>query len=65
MTKELTELDLPPHAIVKFDKENIMSISVEVNLKKEDCLWQGGIYKFSVEVGPGYPHDAPKVKCAT
>ena len=44
LMKEITELDLPPHAKVNFSEDQIMSFSVSVNLKNEDCLWQGGIY---------------------
>ena len=42
-----------------------MSFHVVIDLSKEDCIWKGGKYKFSVEVSPNYPHDAPKCKCET
>ena len=65
LMKEITELDLPAHAKVIFNDDQIMSFSVDINLKNEDCLWKGGKYIFSLEISPSYPHDAPKVKCGT
>ncbi len=42
-----------------------MSFHVIVDLSREDCIWKGGKYKFSIEVSSNYPHDAPKCKCET
>ena len=66
LKKEITELDLPAHAHVKFpDPNNIMFFEVDVDLTKEECLWKGAQYKFTVTVSPNYPHDAPKCHCET
>jgi ubiquitin-conjugating enzyme E2 M len=66
LKKEITELDLPSHAQVNFpDENNIMSFELFVDLTKEECLWKGAKYKFTVLVSTGYPHDAPKCHCET
>jgi len=66
LQKELTELDIPSHAFVKFaDDGSIMNFELTVNLKHEPCIWQGGVYQFSIEISPNYPHDAPKCHCLT
>ena len=66
LKKEITELDLPAHAQVNFpDENNIMKFEVFVDLTKEECLWKGAKYKFTVTVLPNYPHDPPKCHCDT
>lgn len=66
LKKEVGELDLPGHAEINFpDPNNIMKFELFVDLTKEDCLWKGGKYKFTVTVPPNYPHDAPKCHCET
>lgn len=63
--KEIPELDLPDHAEINLDEENIMKFSVTVDLKKEETLWKGGKYTFSIEIPKTYPHKPPKVRCDT
>ena len=63
--KEIPELDLPDHAEVDLNEEDIMNFSVIVDLKKEDCMWKGGKYKFLVQIPKSYPHKPPKVRCET
>ena len=64
--KEIGELDLPPHAEVDFPDDNdICNFKVLVDLTKEDCLWKGGKYLFSLNIPKSYPHKPPKVKCET
>ena len=65
LKKEMTELDLPAHAEVKFPDDNIMKFEVFVDLAKEECLWKGAKYKFTVSVSAGYPHEPPKCHCET
>ena len=36
-----------------------------MDLSNENCIWKNGKYTFSIEVGPNYPHDAPKCLCNT
>lgn len=66
MKKELQELDLPAHAAVNYpDVNNIMKFEVSVDLTKEDCIWKGGKYVFTVNIPHTYPHEAPKCLCQT
>ena len=65
--KEIQELDIPTHAQVSFpNKNDIMTFNLMVDLTHEQSsIWKGGKYEFTVEVGPNYPHDAPKCLCNT
>ena len=66
LQKEIQELDIPGHAKVSFpNPDDIMSFRLVVDLSREQCIWQGGKYEFSIEVSPNYPHDAPKCLCLT
>jgi ubiquitin-conjugating enzyme E2 M len=66
LKKEVTELDLPSHAEIFFPVEsNIMKFEIFVDLTREECLWKGAKYKFTVNVSPNYPHDPPKCHCDT
>ena len=66
LTKEMMELDLPAHArVVTPDENNIMKFELYVDLTREDCLWKGAKYKFTVTVPPNYSHEAPKCHCET
>ena len=66
LQKELTELDCPSHAKVDFGTDgNIMSFHMTVDLTREDSIWKGGRYKFSIVVPATYPHDPPKCMCVT
>ena len=60
--KEIPDLDLPDHASVDFpDEADIMNFNVTVDLKKEEWLWKGGKYVFSINIPKTYPHKPPKV----
>ena len=60
--KEIPDLDLPDHASVDFpDEADIMNFNVTVDLKKEEWLWKGGKYLFSINIPKTYPHKPPKV----
>lgn len=66
LKKEIAELDLPSHAQVYFpDNANIMKFEVLVDLTRENCLWKGAKYKFTVNVPNNYPHEPPKCHCET
>ena len=60
------ELDVPSHAQVEFGKDgSIMQFHLVVDLASVSCIWKGGKYKFSIEITPNYPFDAPKCLCLT
>jgi ubiquitin-conjugating enzyme E2 M len=42
-----------------------MKFNLKVDLTKEECLWKGATYHFTVTVPNNYPHDPPKVHCDT
>jgi ubiquitin-conjugating enzyme E2 M len=66
LKKEIAELDLPAHAEIKFpDENNIMKFELFVDLTKEECLWKGARYKFTIVVPPNYSHEPPKCHCET
>ena len=50
---------------MNFSEEGIMKFEVMVDLAKEECLWKGAKYKFSVFVSANYPHEPPKCQCET
>ena len=58
--------DLPSNVqikrIIDTDPKNFW---VMFDLTKEDSLWKGGKYKFTVTVENEYPHKPPKVHCDT
>ena len=63
---EFAELDLPALVKVNFpDKTSQMKFNVTVDLKKEECMWRGGAYEFTIEIPFNYPHEAPKAHCNT
>ncbi len=54
----LAKIDFP-------DSSTQMRFNVTVNLTKEECMWRGGIYHFTIEIPFNYPHEAPKAHCNT
>lgn len=42
-----------------------MKFELFVDLTKEECLWKGAKYKFTVTVAANYPHEPPKCHCET
>ncbi len=66
MKREIGELDLPNHAEINFpEPNNYMKLELFVDLTKEECLWKGAKYRFTIIVPNNYPHDPPKCKCDT
>eukprot|EP00927_Polykrikos_kofoidii_P071293 TRINITY_DN67583_c0_g1_i1.p1 TRINITY_DN67583_c0_g1~~TRINITY_DN67583_c0_g1_i1.p1 ORF type:complete len:187 (-),score=32.43 TRINITY_DN67583_c0_g1_i1:63-623(-) len=62
--KELDELELPPQVRMDFpDKNNLMRFRMDIS--PDEGFWKGATYTFDFSVAPLYPHEAPKVKCAT
>ncbi|CAN6596484.1 NEDD8-conjugating enzyme Ubc12p [Trichomonascus vanleenenianus] len=60
--KDLTELSLPPTMKTHFpDPEDIMNFELEI--KPDEGIYKGGVFKFSFAVNTNFPHEPPKVKC--
>ena len=58
--------DLPSNVQIKRIIDNDpKNFWVMFDLTKEDSLWKGGKYKFTVTVENEYPHKPPKVHCDT
>mgnify|MGYP003306300601 CR=1 FL=1 len=62
---DLSEVDLPKGASIKFPggKDDIMSF--ELMLAPDEGMYRYGRYEFSFKIPQSYPHDPPKVKCLT
>ena len=62
---DLSEVDLPKGASIKFPggKDDIMSF--ELMLAPDEGMYRYGRYQFSFKIPQSYPHDPPKVKCLT
>ena len=66
LKKEFAEIDLPAHATISFPNDkDLMKFNVVIDLQREDCLWKGGKYQFTVTIPFNYPHEAPKCHCDT
>ena len=66
LEKDFKELDLPTNVTLKvLNPPDLKLFELYYDLTKEDCLWKGGKYKFTVTVDNDYPHKPPKVHCDT
>ena len=61
----MSELNLEGNTKVEFPfgKEDLMRFRIIIN--PMSGMYEKGSYVFNFEIGAGYPHDAPKVKCLT
>ena len=47
LRKEFNEIDLPKHASVQItNPDDLMHFKVTIDLRQEECRWQGGVYIF-------------------
>merc|ERR1719210_2402901 len=61
MQKDIDSLETAHNVDVDFpNPDDLLNFTVEI--KVEQGLWKGGIYKFKFEIPSNYPHSAPKVK---
>ncbi|KAG4212411.1 hypothetical protein ERO13_A02G163566v2 [Gossypium hirsutum] len=60
---DITELNLPNCCTISFPNGKDDLMNFEVTMSPEDGCYVGGAFKFSFQVSPVYPNDAPKVKC--
>lgn len=65
MHSDLSELDLPKGASIRFPHGDDKIMNFELILKPDDGLYKGGAFLFTFSVPMGYPHEPPKVKCMT
>ncbi|KAH3685652.1 hypothetical protein WICPIJ_003399 [Wickerhamomyces pijperi] len=57
--KDLKELDIPK--TIKFTK--IDSYNFEIVINPDEGYYQGGYFKFSIQINSNFPIECPKVKC--
>uniref|UniRef100_A0A1Q3G1V9 E2 NEDD8-conjugating enzyme n=1 Tax=Culex tarsalis TaxID=7177 RepID=A0A1Q3G1V9_CULTA len=67
LVKEVQELEqnLPSTCKIAFQDANVLSDFTLAITPNEDSFWQGGRFKFSVQVPEEYNMAPPKVKCLT
>ncbi|CAD5126038.1 DgyrCDS14212 [Dimorphilus gyrociliatus] len=62
--KDLNDLNLPKTCKVDFpDPDDLLNF--KLTLIPDEGFYRGGKFVFSFKIPPGYPHEAPKVKCET
>ncbi|XP_064601786.1 NEDD8-conjugating enzyme Ubc12 [Liolophura sinensis] len=62
--KDIHELNLPKTCQVDFpDSDDLLNFKLIIC--PDEGFYRNGRFVFSFKVGPGYPHDPPKVKCET
>ncbi|KAF4693524.1 NEDD8-conjugating enzyme Ubc12 [Perkinsus olseni] len=64
LQKELDELELPSQCRIEFPNSNNL-MHFFITISPDEGFWKGAKYRFSFNIKPLYPHDAPKVKCET
>jgi len=62
--KDIAELEVGDVAEIKFPSPNDLT-KFEVTVTPDSGYWKGATYKFTFNIPEGYPHDPPKVMCAT
>ncbi|KAF8409912.1 hypothetical protein HHK36_002431 [Tetracentron sinense] len=63
--KDISELNLPKTCTISFPSGKDDLMNFEVTIRPDEGYYLGGIFLFSFQVSPVYPHEAPKVKCKT
>lgn len=62
---DLTELTLPSNIKISFPDGKDKPTHFEVAIRADEGMYRGGRFVFDFNILPGYPYDAPKVKCKT
>mmetsp|Transcript_38748 Transcript_38748/g.74255 ORF Transcript_38748/g.74255 Transcript_38748/m.74255 type:complete len:182 (+) Transcript_38748:96-641(+) len=65
LQKDLSELNLSKSTTIEFPNGKDKLLHFLVTLKPDEGYHRGARIKFSFDVSPVYPHEAPKVKCRT
>eukprot|EP00193_Tetraselmis_chui_P005880 CAMPEP_0177766244 /NCGR_PEP_ID=MMETSP0491_2-20121128/8425_1 /TAXON_ID=63592 /ORGANISM="Tetraselmis chuii, Strain PLY429" /LENGTH=172 /DNA_ID=CAMNT_0019282653 /DNA_START=321 /DNA_END=840 /DNA_ORIENTATION=+ len=65
LQKDMSELNLGSNMSISFPggKDKIMNF--EIAITPEEGVYRGGTFVFAFSIPTAYPHEAPKVKCAT
>ncbi|KAH8592705.1 NEDD8-conjugating enzyme UBC12, partial [Bisporella sp. PMI_857] len=60
--KDISELSLPSTMKTEFpDPDDILNFTLTI--KPDEGMYKGGQFFFTFQIGQGFPHDVPKVKC--
>ncbi|KAK9269934.1 hypothetical protein L1049_025507 [Liquidambar formosana] len=62
---DISELNLPKTCNISFPNGKDDLMNFEVTIQPDEGYYLGGVFVFSIQVSPMYPHEAPKVKCKT
>merc|ERR1712015_426229 len=64
ITKDLSELELPKTCKTEFeDPDDLLNFRLVIS--PDEGFYRGGKFVFTFKINPNYPHEPPKVKCAT
>lgn len=64
LTTDHNELSLPPSCKIEFDDPNDLH-HFRLVLEPDEGMYRRGRFYFNFDVGMNYPHEVPKVLCAT
>nr|AJR16776.1 NEDD8-conjugating enzyme [Petunia integrifolia subsp. inflata] len=63
LQRDISELNLPPTCTIEFPNGKDDLMYFDLTIIPDEGYYMGGIFPFSFQIPPLYPHDAPKVKC--
>jgi ubiquitin-conjugating enzyme E2 M len=63
--KDISELNLAKGTSINFPDGKDKLMHFEISICPTEGLYKAGKFVFDFTISPGYPHDAPKVKCKT
>ncbi|MEW5300521.1 MAG: hypothetical protein WDW38_009258 [Sanguina aurantia] len=63
--KDMAELNLPPNITIAFPDGKTSYMHFIISIRPDEGMYRSGKFTFDFTIGPGYPHDAPKVLCMT
>ncbi|XP_063935012.1 NEDD8-conjugating enzyme Ubc12 isoform X3 [Daucus carota subsp. sativus] len=61
----ISELNLPKTCSISFPNGKDDLMNFEVIIRPDEGYYSGGLFTFTFQISPIYPHEAPKVKCKT
>ena len=64
ITKDLNELELPKTCKTEFEDPDDL-LNFRLIISPDEGFYRSGKFVFTFKINPNYPHEPPKVKCAT
>jgi len=65
LQKDLSELNLEGKTTIEFPEGRDKTTHFHIVFQPVTGMYQGGSFTFDFNILPGYPHEAPKVRCLT